>query len=472
MRFIRTLSILTLFIYATLLLPAGTRAQSMTNGNSTATKSSSQATSAGGAAASPDSSLALPATDDGRTAQVLYAEARDYIAKKYMEFNRKHVPYSAPLDNKTKQEQRDVAARYAEFVNARRSLSNDDRYFLGLLYQIAGNADESLKALKNFLAAHESGPNENAQSARLMISELSAKKNLLAEAEAARSEYLKNEPRRADKIFRMESLLAVTYRQAKNFDLASSHARDALAAVKSLQGGTPAEQGARRDALNLSANFLADIYLDMKQPDEAAKVMEDMRQTALRMPSSGLYRKATNRLVSLGRAVGALKLVEDTKANTEAAPELVIKDWIDQKPVKLSDLRGQVVLLDFWAPWCVPCRQTFPHLKSWHDKYKEKGLVILGLTHHDDVEEILKHDVSNKDSLNYLRRFKQDNQLPYGFAVAQGGENDMRYDVSSIPTTFLIDRRGVIRYITVGVNKEETETLGLLIEKLLNEKVQ
>ncbi|MGA9997141.1 MAG: TlpA disulfide reductase family protein, partial [Pyrinomonadaceae bacterium] len=224
--------------------------------------------------------------------------------------------------------------------------------------------------------------------------------------------------------------------------------------------------------LNLSANFLADIYLDMKKTDEAAKVMEDMRQTALRMPSSGLYRKATNRLVSLGRPVGALKLVEDTKANTEAAPELVIKDWIDQKPVKLSDLRGQVVLLDFWAPWCVPCRQTFPHLKSWHDKYKEKGLVILGLTHHDDVEEILKRDVPIKESLSYLRRFKQDNQLPYGFAVAQGGENDMRYDVSSIPTTFLIDRRGVIRYITVGVNKEETETLGLLIEKLLNEKAQ
>src|SRR5437879_5302075 len=62
------------------------------------------------------------------------------------------------------------------------------------------------------------------------------------------------------------------------------------------------------------------------------------------------------------------------------APDFKGEFSLNGKPTKLSDLKGKVVLLDFWAVWCGPCVSTFPHLREWHKEYKDKGLEILGVT--------------------------------------------------------------------------------------------
>ena len=142
-------------------------------------------------------------------------------------------------------------------------------------------------------------------------------------------------------------------------------------------------------------------------------------------------------------------------------------EWIDQKPTKLSELRGQVVLLDFWAPWCGPCRVTFPRLQKWHESYKAKGLVILGVTNFFGRAE--GKDLTKPQELDYLRSFKKTFRLPYGFAVADSEENDRNYAVASIPTTFLIDRRGVVRFISTGSGDEENLALSRMIRKLIDE---
>ena len=77
--------------------------------------------------------------------------------------------------------------------------------------------------------------------------------------------------------------------------------------------------------------------------------------------------------------------------------------------------------------------------------------------------------VTPREELNYLKRFKQENRLPYGFAVAAADENNLTYGVPGIPTAVLIDRRGQVRFITVGASAQKSEALANMIDKLINE---
>ena len=155
------------------------------------------------------------------------------------------------------------------------------------------------------------------------------------------------------------------------------------------------------------------------------------------------------------------------RLHSGSLPEIVATQWIDQAPVKLSELRGQVVLLDFWAPWCGPCRYTFPKLQRWHESYKNKGLVILGLTNYSG--DIDGRRATPGEELAYLRTFKKQNRLPYGFVVADSSVNDLNYGVFSIPMSFLIDRRGNVRFIAMGAGEQEIAALGKMIEKVMGE---
>jgi thiol-disulfide isomerase/thioredoxin len=170
----------------------------------------------------------------------------------------------------------------------------------------------------------------------------------------------------------------------------------------------------------------------------------------------------------LDRSIDPRAIFSDAApATASPLPEIVATQWIDQVPVKLAELHGQVVLLDFWAPWCGPCRYTFPKLQRWHESYKDKGLVILGLTNYRG--DIDGRRATPGEELAYLRTFKKQNHLPYGVVVADSSVNDFNYGVFSIPMSFLIDRRGNVRFIAMGANEQEIAALGKMIEKVIGE---
>ncbi|HEX8491305.1 MAG TPA: TlpA disulfide reductase family protein [Pyrinomonadaceae bacterium] len=435
----------------------------------------------------------------GRTPAELYEEVSAYAEKKIDEFIRTKVKFDPKLLEQTLQEQRRMASLHATQVASRPNLAGEDFYYLGMLYHLSDNQERAIENLQRFLK-EQAGKGENAQTARYIIALDTSKDDRLEEAETALKDYVAHEPRRASEQANIESTLAKAYRKNKQPERAIAHGEAAFKIAKTVEP-TVKNANLRDYWVFNTANSLVELYTDAKKPIETvAAVLEEVRRLALEYKSSRLYTDATSRLANVlvdgGRKMDAVKMLEDSLANLkthitnpneqrmasqelqrkqkqlrlqgEIAPEIAIVKWIDQAPVKLSDLRGRVVLLDFWATWCGPCLAAFPHLTEWHEKYKDRGLVILGITLFYGQAE--GQTVDKDYEFSFLERFKKMHRLPYGFAVAASEDNHRNYGVQGIPTTVIIDRRGIIRYIGTGSSGPNHQQVAETLEKVIEEK--
>ena len=401
-------------------------------------------------------------TDD-RPAQALYEDANGYLGRRYQEFNKKNVPYDPKLEAQTKKEQQELAVKNAATLQARPRLTSDDRYYLGLLHHLAGNADAALLTMRQVLKDDPDG--QKAQTARNVVVMYAIRKNLIAEANAAVEAYARHQPQNPDDRYRMEFLITDAYLRAKDYASMTAHAQQMLDAAKLFAATDKTQIFKRDEMLATSSVLLADAFVRSNKNDLAIKTFEELRRISIELPSGNLYKNATFRLEMINPSANLDELFE---SNSKAVlPEITGSQWIDQAPIKLSELRGKVVVLDFWAPWCGPCRYTLPMFARWHQAYKDKGLVILGVTKyygHGDGEAMTRDE-----ELVYLREFKKRNRLPYGFIVGDANINEFNYGVNSIPMSFLIDRKGVLRYISPGASEEEVALLGRMIKRLLDE---
>ncbi len=414
------------------------------------------------------SSPAVPVTIDTRPASVLYEEANGYVRQKVAEYQRNHVPIDRQLSDQTYREQREAAARHAQQLSARTNLAGEDYFFLGLLYGLADEDEKALEAYQRFLTEAKDAKSERLQLARLAVIPILSRRGLTEDAEKHLAQYLKSEPQRIEQRMRAETEIAVSYRALSKRELALGHALEAFKAVKAYQPKTAAEKTERRQALMVVSQLLSGIYRDLDRKDEAVAVLNEIRRIALELPSSNLYRKALTGLLDLGVQFDTIKPIDPADAPSTPAPELNIKQWLDQPTVRLADLRGKVVLLDYWAHWCGPCIRTFPHLSKWHQVYADKGLVVIGVTKY--YGEAQGRRMNQTEEFGYLQQFKKKFKLPYGFAIADNDENDITYGVGSYPSTFLLDRKGRVRFITIGASKTESDVLEKMIETVLQEK--
>jgi peroxiredoxin len=148
---------------------------------------------------------------------------------------------------------------------------------------------------------------------------------------------------------------------------------------------------------------------------------------------AGLGCTLWNRVNSADAANSSVKPDKERKP----APDFALKD-ADGKTVRLSDYRGKVVLLDFWATWCGPCKIEIPWFIEFERKNKDKGFAVIGVSMDEEGWTVVKPFIADL-AINY-RILQGDDQT----ATLFGG-------VDSLPTTFLIDRDGKIASVHVGL---------------------
>ena len=264
--------------------------------------------------------------------------------------------------------------------------------------------------------------------------------------------------------------------------------------------GKPSEQGAvRATAAPASSKTAVDNAADPGNGESAGQVeplginpergATGPTATAVTIPAATLATAATEAVAEESSTPGSVPVARSEPVGGEdrapatvaeakepvdakaAEPEIVtppgiytapefrgIVQWINSDPLTMEDLRGKVVLIDFWTYSCINCQRTLPYIRDWHNKYGEMGLVVVGV-HAPEFE--FEHKEAN------VRKAVADQDVTWAVAMDNGFQTWRAYQNRWWPHKFLIDQQGTIRFHHIGEGAyRETE---LHIRNLLGE---
>ena len=136
------------------------------------------------------------------------------------------------------------------------------------------------------------------------------------------------------------------------------------------------------------------------------------------------------------------------------APPIVGTSVQGSFPASLAELQGRVVLIDFFASWCHNCKRLSPTLARWHERFRGRGLTVVGIT--SDAEEGARELVKSWS-------------IPFPVGSDPERRTETMYRVGAIPSMYLIDKKGVVRDVRVGWDTARRESIEKMIERLLSE---
>lgn len=164
--------------------------------------------------------------------------------------------------------------------------------------------------------------------------------------------------------------------------------------------------------------------------------------------------RAIGRAVLLGGLVLATHAAYGLPRVGETAPDFILPTIVG-KNLKLSEQRGRVVLINFWATWCSPCRQELPLLNALYERYHAAGLEIWAVNIEEDSAKATK--------------MSRDLGLRFPLLLDTGKRVSRRYDPAVMPSTVLVDRDGKVRYVHLGYKPGYEERYERQIRELLRE---
>lgn len=219
--------------------------------------------------------------------------------------------------------------------------------------------------------------------------------------------------------------------------------------VRHVLRGSPAEKAGLRDG---------DVILTVDRAS-VAKPVDVSGAVAQHAPGDALA-------LTLRRGGQTIPITAHLEARP-SAEETLTRDlvgsaapaWVDTTPLagapaSLDALRGKVILLDFWASFCGPCRYMAPELSALSARYQAQGLAVVGIT--TDAPDVA---ASTRESWG----------MRYGVVSDKNARTHQGYGITALPTIFIIDRRGVVRAVTVGAGRGEVDRLEALVKTLLAE---
>ena len=138
----------------------------------------------------------------------------------------------------------------------------------------------------------------------------------------------------------------------------------------------------------------------------------------------------------------------------EEAPDFTLKS-LDGANLRLEEYRGQVVLINFWASWCGPCRQEMPLLDRLHHRYEDTGFAVLGINVEGDADS--------------AREIVDKTAVTFPILIDAGQKVSELYSLEAMPSTIVVDRDGVIRYIHLGYKPGDEAKYVEVVKSLIRE---